>query len=327
LPIIILVFVASLLAAGDVPAWFSERIVDPVRLEGHGVGASVETARLAALADLTDQIAVSIASARNSTLSTKSDDGQTTVHDDFRQVLRSSSAFRDLAGAEVGRREQVGEVWYVAVSIARDALRRQLENRLNELDARLGRGLGERPPRPTAAWVGSLRDLLTASREREALAAAAIAQGLNVSASPLPASAVRLHLGGLADPAILALADPSRSAGMASGLRSAAPDLGSAIADDPAAARWIIELAEERSDATTARGWTKVTLRGTATIRDVRGTAVVGVLAAEGSATSTISADEASRQAAAALGRRTAEVARDQLLLILLRNRFEGSAP
>jgi hypothetical protein len=191
--LVALLMLVGPLAAGEAPAWFSERSVDPAVLSGHGTGATVEAARLAALADLADQVAVSVASSRASTLSTTSDDGATAVHEDFRQVLRSSSAFRDLGGAEIAKREQLGASWFVAVAIARDRLRQQLTARLAELDTRLSRGLGERPAKPTAAWAAGLRDLLAAAREREALAAAAIGQGDTPAASPLPASAVRLH--------------------------------------------------------------------------------------------------------------------------------------
>jgi hypothetical protein len=114
---------------------------------------------------------------------------------------------------------------------------------------------------------------------------------------------------------------------MAAGLRTAAPDLGAGFADEPALARWQLRLSEERSDATTSRGWFKVTLRGTATVVATAGGATVGTLSAEATATSTADAATAARQAGEVLARRAAEVARDQLLLILLRNRTEGSAP
>jgi hypothetical protein len=322
-----LILVAALLSGGEQPVWFTAPVESAQRLEGRGSGADAEAARVAALADLIDQIVVTVADARSLTLVTASTGERTEIREDFRQVLRSSSALRDLAGAEVLRREQVGDRWFLAVGIDRQALARQLAARLADLDGRLSRGLGERPAKPTAAWVATMRELLAAAREREAFAAAATAQGLAVAPNPLPPQTVRLHLGGLAEPALLALESAATAPGSAAGLRSAAPDLGIGLVEDASQARWQIRLAEQRTDTTTSRGWNKVVLRGTATISELRSGAVVGVLDADATATSTVSADEAARLASTALATRLADVARDRLLLILLRNRTDGVAP
>lgn len=317
-----LVALTALAAATEAPAWFSTRAPGEAgMLVGLGYGRDPAEARQTALADLVEQLVVTVSSDRTLNVVQEVGDGGGGLRQELRQVLRSSSGLRDLAGVENIRRTDAPGACWMAVGIARDRIAPQLLARIAALDGLLSGGAGERPSAPDAAWTARMRALLAAAVEREALAAAAAGQGAVVAPAQMTAAVLRNHLGGLARPVIIRIEGDAPP--LAAALAAVAGDLGCAVAGDGAATHRI-RGSIARTDSTTARGWAKVRLTGEMVVTDTASGHVIGRIAAESAATSTLGAEPAAAQAAGELARSAGDALRSQLLLILLRNRTES---
>jgi hypothetical protein len=320
---LLLLLLASLLATAEPPAWFTSRSLDAGgRLVGLGAGASLAEARQHGAADLVEQLVVTVFGDAVLTGNERVVGDQVERREELHRVLRSSTTLRDLAGMEVVRQEGAEGAWYVAVGIDRQRFAQECGVRVRELDGVLAAGVGERPAVPTAAWVARMRALFAAAVERETLAAAGRGQGVAIPASALPAEVVRNHLGGLTQMVTLRVSGSAPS--LSAALAGASGELGVGIAAGDAPATHAATCSIVRSDATTARGWTKVTLHGEMVISDVTRARIIGRIVTEAAATSTTNADKAAAQAGDELERKAGEALRAQFLLILLRNRSES---
>lgn len=132
---LLLLLLASLLAAAETPAWFADRSLDAGgRLIGLGAGAGLAEARQRGAADLVEQLVVTVSGDTVLIGDERVVGDQVERRAELHRVLRSSTTLRDLAGMEVVRQEGADGAWYVAVGIDRQRFAQECGVRVRELD-------------------------------------------------------------------------------------------------------------------------------------------------------------------------------------------------
>lgn len=316
---LLLILTLSALTPTAEPAWFLEREPVAGMLSGYGSGTNADSARMAALRDLLEALAVSVRASRRSF----ADESTTVIGNSatsalstrYTSAISTASSLRDLTGVTLARQADVDGVSFVLIQAETAPVMQALADRLTRLQAEPPHKAPKPVGGPTWDWVRSQQAIAGWHQQCDTIRAILVSHGITVAdASPRVAAAT---LGMLADDVTLHI-DGSASA--AAVLRSAMGGLPLSVVDhtDLTLAP-VLEITRERTD----RGWHRAL--STLTVQVTRAAAGLGRFAVSASASSTADPDMAQRRSEAALVIALHSALEKELLPILLATPLEPS--
>ena len=303
----------SIMLAGVEPTWWTTRPHLTDDFVGVGAGADLDAARLRAIVDLVESLAVDVSSRRRSTTTETSVNGAATLTDSFEQELNTSTNIRNLPGLALVAQATDGGVHYAQVRVAAAVLLPELARRCVSLVP----AYVPPPTPPTWAWATNARRELAILRERERLTTILASHGEPAPAAPVEATRMATDLGVLAVTSQVQVAGPAGSE--LDGVMAALGRCTLTQSSDAALAL-VVSVADTRTR--TDRGWHQVQKSVSIEVRSRSGT-VIGQMPCLVSGTSTKDAAGADQAALVRLGPALDTLFADQLLPLLLSHHLE----